>query len=141
MPPAVIPSEPTGTGSASHPVALRLVMGAVALEAVLLGVAAGAVLVELVGGGSGSVAVSVFLVVFFLGVAAVLLAAARTLWAGRRGGRAPVVTWQILQGLVGITLLSAGPVWAVAGGAALVLVSAAVLLLVMSRPVVEATSH
>lgn len=116
-------------------------MAAISLEAVLLGVAAGAVLAELVGGGSASAAVSVFLGLFFLGVAAALVAAARSLWAGRRGGRAPVVTWQILQGLVGITLLSAGQPWVVAGGIALVLVAAAVLLLLMTRRVVDATTR
>ncbi len=140
MPPAVTPSEPTSGDRTSHPLGLRLALAGLALEAVLLGVAAGAVLVELVGGGSASVAVSIFLVLFFLGIAAALVAAGRSLWAGRRGGRAPVVTWQILQGLLGLTLLSAGALWVVAGGIVLVLVAATVLVLLMTRPVVEATT-
>lgn len=140
MPPAVTPSEPTSSRRVPHPVGLRLALTGVALETVLLAGAAAAVLVELVGGGSGSVAVSLFLVVFFLGVAAALVAAGRALWAGRRGGRAPVATWQILQGLVGITVLSAGVPWAVAGGVALIVVAVTVLVLLMTRPVVEATT-
>ena len=91
-------------------------------------------------GGSNSAAVSVFLVLFSLGIAWMLVAAWRTLWAGRHGGRAPIVLWQIMQGLVGVSLLTAGGTWAVLGGLALLVVAVTVLVSVMTRRVVEATS-
>jgi hypothetical protein len=116
------------------------VLAGVALEALLLGAAAGAVLVELVGGGSMSAGVSIFLVLFFLGLAAALVAAGRTLWAGRRGGRAPIAVWQVMQGLVGVALLTAGASWAVLGGVALIAVAGVVLVLLLTRGVVEATA-
>lgn len=116
-----------------------MVLVGVMVEAVLLVLAAGAVLFELIRGGSGSLAVSAFLVVFFLGVAAVLVTCARALRGGRRGGRAPVAVWQLLQGLVGISLLTSGTTWALLAGVALVVVSLVVLVLLMTRPVVAAT--
>ena len=101
---------------------------------------AGVVVIELVGGGSSSAGVSIFLVLFFLGVAWALVAATRVLWQGRHGGRAPLVVWQVMQGLVGVSLLTGGVTWAVLSGVALLVVAAGVLVSLVTRQVVEATS-
>jgi hypothetical protein len=118
-----------------------VVAAGVGIEVLLLVAAAAMVGVELVRGASNSVAVSVFLVLFFLGLGWLLVVACRALWAGRRGGRAPVVVWQIMQGLVGVSLFTAGAAWAVLAGIGLLVVAAAVLVAVMTRRVVEATSR
>ncbi|GAA1710657.1 hypothetical protein GCM10009809_03790 [Isoptericola hypogeus] len=139
MRPPVTPPEPVGP-SPDRPGLLKVVAAGVALEALLLVAAAATVGVELVSGGSGSVGVSVFLVLFFLGVAWALVAATRVLWRGRHGGRAPLVVWQVMQGLVGFSLLTGGVTWAVLAGVALVVVAAVVLVALMTRRVVDATS-
>jgi len=140
-PPAGPDPEPdAGSGSTGRPGGLLLVAAGVCLEAVLLVGLAVMIAVELVRGASDSVGVSIFLVAFFAGVAWALVAATRALWSGRRGGRAPLVVWQIMQGLVGVSLLTSGPLWAVLGGVVLLLVAAAVLVALMTRRVVEATS-
>jgi hypothetical protein len=123
-----------------RPVGLRVALAGIGLEALLLALAAVVVLGELVAGGSSSAGVSIFLALFFAGVAWALVASARALWAGRRVGRAPVVTWQILQGVVGVSALTAGAVWAVLAGVALIGVAVAVIVLLMTRPVLEATT-
>lgn len=113
-------------------------MAGVGVEIVALVVGALLILVELVRGGSQSVGVSGFLVVFALGVAAVLAASVRGLLGGQRWARSPVATWQILQGVVAVSSLQVGVTpWVVA---ALVL-ALAVLVLLMLRPVVEATTR
>lgn len=124
----------------SRPPGLRVVTVGIAVEVLLLVAAAVLVGLELVRGASNSVAVSVFLILFCLGLGCLLVASCRALWAGRRGGRAPVVVWQIMQGLVGVSLLTAGATWGVLAGVGLLAVAVAVLLAVMSRGVVEATS-
>jgi len=124
----------------SRPPGLRVVTVGIAVEVLLLVAAAVLVGLELVRGASNSVAVSVFLILFCLGLGWLLVASCRALWAGRRGGRAPVVVWQIMQGLVGVSLLTAGATWGVLAGVGLLAVAVAVLLAVMSRGVVEATS-
>lgn len=133
-------SDAGGLPEGSRPPGLKVVAAGVMIEAVLLVGAAGMVGVELVRGASHSVAVSLFLVLFFLGLAALLVGSCRALWAGRHGGRAPIVVWQIMQGLVGVSLLTAGALWAVLAGLGLLLVAAAVLVAVMTRRVVESTS-
>ena len=95
-------------------------------------------LVELVTGRAQSVGVSLFLVAFALGVATLLVASARGLLQGRRWARSPVATWQILQVVVTVSSLQVGVTpWVVV---ALVL-ALAVLVLLMLRPVVEATTR
>ena len=74
-----------------------------------LGVAFGA---EIVGGSQVAGAMA-FLVVFALGVAAVLVASARGLWRGRRWARSPVLTWQLFLIVLAAGWLSVEPtVWA-----------------------------
>jgi len=131
------PTPPPG-GPSSRPAALAALVAGVGVEIVALVVGALVILVELVRGGSQSAGVSGFLVVFALGVAAVLAASVRGLLRGQRWARSPVATWQILQGVVAVSSLQVGVTpWVVA---ALVL-ALAVLVLLMLRPVVEATTR
>lgn len=138
--PSGTPPEPRpGTpGQTARPPALVALLVGVGIEIVVLAVAAVVVLVELVAGGSQSVGVSAFLVVFALGVAAVLAASARGLLHGRRWARSPVATWQILQIVVTVSSLQVGVTpWVVVG----LVLAVAVLVLLMLRPVVEATTR
>jgi len=60
-------------------------------------------------------AASLFLAAFGIGIALLLLLAARGLWRGRRWARSPVITWQILLVVLSLGWLGADPsVWAVA---------------------------
>jgi hypothetical protein len=128
---------PTAPGTGRPPALTALVAG-LGLEVVALVVGAVVLLVELFAGGSVAVGVSLFLVVFALGVAAVLVAAARGLLQGRRWARSPVATWQILQAVVAVSSLQVGVTpWVVV---ALVL-AVVVLVLLMLGPVVEATTR
>ncbi|WP_166849953.1 hypothetical protein [Isoptericola sp. BMS4] len=134
------PAEASDGARPAMPTGLRVVTAGAGIEGLVLVVMAVVVALELVRGESGSVGVSIFLVLFFLGMAAVLVAATRSLWGGRRGGRAPLVVWQVLQGLVGVSLLAGGVAWAVVAGLGLLAVSATVLVALMTRRVVEATA-
>lgn len=137
-PPETGPLPPPGTRPGG---ALVAVLVAVGLEAVAMVVFAGAVVVELVGGRSGSTGVSVFVVLFFLGLAALLVGSGRALWRGRRRGRSPIAGWQIFQGILGVSLLTSGSPAAVAGGIALLVLAAGTLLGLMTRSVLEHTAE
>lgn len=132
----------TGTSvprsSAGRPPALWVVVGGIALEALALAAAAVLVLVELVAGGSLSVGVSLFLVVFAGGVAAVLGASARGLLRGQRWARSPVATWQLLQIVVAFSWLQFE---VTAGGIVTMVLALLVLVGLMLRPVVVATTR
>lgn len=108
------------------------VIGLVAFAVVLLG--------ELLTGGSMSVGVSLFLVLFLLGVAWVLVVCCRALLAGRRSGRGPIVTWQLFQIIGSIAAIGSGGGPAVAGGWAALVVAVGVGVLLMTPSVVAATS-
>ena len=138
-PPEQSPTTPGAVpDGAPRPLALTALLVGVGIEVAVLVVGAVLLLVELVRGGSQSFGVSAFLVVFALGVAAVLAASLRGLLRGQRWARSPVATWQILQGVVAISSLQVGVTpWVVA---ALVL-AVVVLVLLMLRPVVEATTR
>src|SRR5690349_5295358 len=90
--------EVPSTDHSAPPRGLRVLSGGLVVEAAVLAVAAVAVVVDLVSRGGGGVAAGIFLVLCALGIAWALLAARRTLRAGRRGGRAVAMTWQIFQG-------------------------------------------
>ena len=111
---------------------LAEVIGLVAFAVVLLG--------ELLTGGSMSVGVSLFLVLFLLGVAWVLVVCCRALLAGRRSGRGPIVTWQLFQIIGSIAAIGSGGGPAVAGGWAALVVAVGVGVLLMTPSVVAATS-
>ena len=55
-------------------------------------------------------AASLFLAAFGIGVALLLLLAARGLWRGRRWARSPVIMWQILLVVLAIGWLGVGAV-------------------------------
>ncbi|WP_423463180.1 hypothetical protein ACO229_25650 [Promicromonospora sp. MS192] len=109
------------------------VIGLLAFAVVLLG--------ELLTGGSTSVGVSLFLVVFLLGVGWVLVVSARALLIGRRSGRGPVVTWQLFQIIGSVAAIGSGTGIAVAGGWVVLLIAVAVGVLLMTPSVVAATSE
>lgn len=133
-----VPTPDPAPDGAPRPPALTALLVGVGIEVAVLVVGAVLLLVELVRGGSQSFGVSVFLVVFALGVAAVLAASLRGLLRGQRWARSPVATWQILQAVVAISSLQVGVTpWVVA---ALVL-AVVVFVLLMLRPVVEATTR
>ena len=65
-------------------------------------------------GGATMPAASLFLAAFGVGVALLLLLAARGLWRGRRWARSPVIMWQILLVVLALGWLGAEPTaWAV----------------------------
>lgn len=132
--------EPGGPVRPTPPGALRALLAGVVLEALVLAVAAVVVAVEAIRGGSGSVAMSAFLVVFALGMAWALLAAGRVLRAGRHGGRSVIMTWQIFQAVVAASMLASGVTGAVLGGAGLLALAVAVAVLLLTRSVVRATT-
>ncbi|WP_066582689.1 hypothetical protein [Cellulomonas timonensis] len=108
----------------------------VLLEAALLvglGVAFG---VE-IAGGSLVAGAMIFLIVFALGVAAVLVASARGLWRGRRWARSPVLTWQLF-----LIVLAAGwfNVEPTAWAAAILVIALAIGVGLMLPSVVAATT-
>ncbi|MFP3714864.1 hypothetical protein [Puerhibacterium sp. TATVAM-FAB25] len=133
-------AEPGGPDRPTPPGALRALLVAVVLEALVLTVAAVVVAVEAIGGGSDSVAMSVFLVVFALGMAWALLAAGRVLRAGRHGGRSVIMTWQIFQAVVAASMLASGATAAVLGGVGLLALAVAVAVLLLTPSVVRATT-
>lgn len=85
------PSRPAG-----RPSALLVACAIVLVEVVLTTGLAVLALVELVRGESQVPGATVFFAAFCALVAVVLVAAARALLAGRRWGRSPIVTWQVL---------------------------------------------
>lgn len=105
----------------------------VLLEAAVVAATAVVWSVRTLAGDAGDVSVALFLVVFAALLAVVLVVAARSLWRDGRGGRALVITWQLLQGATCVTLLGAGaapaPAWA-----GLVLAALVLLLLLLSPP-------
>lgn len=137
-PPEPGPDHPGTPAAPTRPPALTALVVGVGIEVVALVAGAAVILVELVSGGSRSIGVSIFLVVFALGVAGILSASLRGLLRGQRWSRSPVATWQILQAVVAVSSLQVGVTpWVVA---ALVL-AVVVLVLLMLRPVVAATTR
>ncbi|WP_146906876.1 hypothetical protein [Cellulomonas aerilata] len=87
---------PDNHSSRRRPAALTVVCALVLVQAGLLVGLASAWVLGLVRGESRLPGAAVFLVLFALGVAAVLVLGVRGLWAGRRWARSPVMTWQVL---------------------------------------------
>ena len=101
--------------------------------------------VEMARGQASALGVALFLVVFALGVAAVLLGSVRALRRGRRWARGPVMTWQLLQGATAFAVLQGvasdadGALAAWLARLAIVL-AGVVLVLTVTRPVVHFTT-
>lgn len=116
--------RPAGT---VRPRALLLACLLVLVEAAALAAAAVVGVVALLGG--GDVGPVLFLVALALGVALLLATAARGLWAGRRWGRGPVLTAQIMVVVTAATWWGAGGgPWALVPVVVAVGVTVAVLL-------------
>ena len=97
----------------------------IVLEAAALGGMAGTFVVDVVRGSVTAVGATLVMTVLFLGLAAVLVLAARALARGQRWGRGPAVTWQLLQGASGVAGAATSPpllTVALVGTAAVVLV-------------------
>lgn len=108
--------------SAPRPLVVTLAAAAALAEAAALAAGAVAWLGQLVLRGSTMLGVAVFLILFALGVAAVLVAGARALRRGSRRARGPLITWQLLQVATALAVLQVPgrPGW-LAGGAAVAL--------------------
>jgi hypothetical protein len=108
----------------------------VLLQAGLLVGLGSAWVVDLVRGESRLPAATVFLALFALGVAAVLVLGVRGLWSGRRWARSPIMTWQVLLVVLSVGWLGVEPaLWAVG-----VLVSALVVGVGLLLPSVVAVT-
>lgn len=123
------------------PATVRTAVVLVLTEAAALMLAALGWLVQVVAGATVATSAAWFLLAFVVGVAGVLVLSARMLRRGARGGRAPVLTWQLLQAATAVTVLQGGPALPVATVAALALVVGAVVVgLLLSRSAVAATT-
>ena len=124
----------------SVPVFLRALVIGVLVEMIGLIAFAVVLLGELLTGGSTSLGVSLFLVLFLLGVAWVLVVSCRALLAGRRSGRGPVVTWQLFQIIGSVAAIGSGTGIAVLGGWVALVLAVVVGGLLMTPSVTAATS-
>lgn len=124
----------------SVPPFLRALMIGVVIEVIGLVAFAIVLLGELLTGGSTSLGVSIFLVLFLLGVAWALAASGRALLRGRRSGRGPVVTWQLFQLIGSVAAIGSGTGIVLAGGWAALVIALGVGGLLMTPSVVAATS-
>lgn len=133
--PAPVPARPTAPAG-TRPAVLGLLCLVVLVQAAVLIGLGGAWVRDLVSGASEVPGATLFLIAFALGIAALLIAAARALWHGRRWARSPVITWQILLIAMSIGWLGAERTgWAVA-----VLVSALLVLVGLLLPSVVAVT-
>lgn len=132
-----VPHEPRTAPEQPHgprPVALLIASVACALEVLALLTGAVALVVEVVRGRSDTVGGSLGLALIALVLAAALTLGVRSLLAGGRRGRGPVVTWQLLQGLVAFSLWRTGAgTWAL-----VVLVASLVVVVLLVLPSVGA---
>lgn len=88
----------------SRPLVVAVVCALIVVEALVAAGLAVAWVVDLFHGAQVPGAV-VFLALCAAGVAVVLVAAARALWAGRRWARSPVMTWQVLLVVLSVSWL------------------------------------
>jgi hypothetical protein len=121
-----------------RPVALLVVCLLVVLEAAAflgLGVAWTA---DVVRGAATMPGASLFLAAFGVGIALLLVLAARGLWRGRRWARSPVIMWQILLVVLAVGWLGAEPTaWAVV----VLVVALAIGVGLLLPPVVAVTAR
>ncbi len=98
MVPAVTadPLAPDGSAGSRVPAGLKLVLGALVLEALALAAVAGLLVETLLRGRAADTGLDLATTTFCLLLAGLLVACARALWAGRRWARSPVLTLQLL---------------------------------------------
>jgi MFS family permease len=83
------------------------------LEGLLLVGAAVWSVVDMVRADFVGAAVSVALAVFMLLFVALLVLGIHALWLGRRWGRGPVLTWQLIQAAIAVSVVGIAPSWAI----------------------------
>ncbi|MFV0251710.1 MAG: hypothetical protein ACK5H2_00035 [Beutenbergiaceae bacterium] len=94
-------------------VPLLIALVAAGLEALVLLAAAAWSVVTIASDNVPDVAVAVALTVVLLLFALLLLAGINALWQGRRWGRGPVLTWQLIQAAIAVGAIGMAPGWAV----------------------------
>jgi hypothetical protein len=109
----------------------------VLLEAALFAGLGVAYLVDAVRGATDLVGATVFLALFFVAIAALLVLCVRGLWRGRRWARSPVVTWQVLLLVLALAAMSSGVSTLVSVG---ILVLAGAILIGLFLPSVHAAT-
>ena len=82
-------------------------------EGLLLVAAAVWAAVDMVRSDFEDAAVSIALAVFLLLFVALLMLGIHALWLGRRWGRGPVLTWQLLQAAIALSVFGIAPPWVV----------------------------
>ncbi|WP_420110989.1 hypothetical protein [Pseudactinotalea sp.] len=83
------------------------------LEGLLLIAAAVWSVVDMVRNDFDGAAVSIALAAFMLLFVGLLVLGIHALWLGRRWGRGPVLTWQLIQGAIAVSVIGIAPPWAV----------------------------
>jgi hypothetical protein len=83
------------------------------LEGLVLVAAAVWSVVSTARAGFENAAVSVALAVFMLLFVGLLVLGIHALWLGRRWGRGPVLTWQLIQAAIALSVVGKAPGWAV----------------------------
>lgn len=129
----------TDAKPASRPVALLVGLGVVLLEAVALVVLGiGVVVASLLDQGDMLATNAGVLAVLIL-IGGFLLLATRGLWQGKRWGRGPVITWQLLQFFVAVTSWGTLEWWALTP--ALVLPVVVVICLLLPASLAATAQH
>lgn len=121
-----------------RPRALALAAALVGLQALGMAAIAAWVWLPLLAGGSGEVLTSFLalgVLMLVLGVA--LFFVARALWRGYRWPRSAAVAWQLLSGIVGITLLTSSVIW----GLALIVPNVVILVCLFTPRALAATER
>lgn len=126
--PALHPDLPPTPDRAPRSRDLTVALVGIGLEVLLAVVGAVLLIIGLADVPGELLPMSLFLVVVALGLAAALALAGRSLARGSRRGRAPTITWQIFQVIVGVGAWQAGTPWIGIPLIALALVVAAAVL-------------
>lgn len=132
--------DPRSPFSSKHPRPLALTIAAaiVGLQAAGMVLIAVWVWLPLLGGGGGEALTSfVALGVLMLVLGGALLFVARALWRGYRWPRSAAVAWQLLAGIVGVTLITGSVVW----GLALIVPNIVVLVCLFTPKALAATER
>lgn len=122
-----------GGPAARRPILLQLALGLVLLEVLALAALSVLIVVDIVSVLPDQRVTMISLAVALLGLAALVFVGARALWQGRRWGRGPVVTWQLLQLLIGVSALGADAWWGTVLPAVVAVVALVGLLAPASR--------
>ncbi|TDE97470.1 hypothetical protein EXU48_04580 [Occultella glacieicola] len=106
------PSDPGPARPDDRPLSLRIGLAVALLEAVGLVVIGVASVVLALAGDAAFAGFAAGVLVVLLLIGGLLFLAVRALWQGKRWGRGPVITWQLLQFAVGAASYASVPWWA-----------------------------